>query len=221
LRIQNKCSTTYFLNLIPQKEQAMKRFAMAVVLVVFGASAQSAQMVAQTTKWALDRVHSGMGFAVSHMVVSETKGKFDDFAINVTSDKEDFSDAKVEVTIKVESVNTDEKKRDGHLKSPDFFDAAKFPTMTFKSKEMKKVGDRKYKLIGDFTMKGVTKPLELDVRFGGLMADKQGKTHAGFKVTGIINRQEFGVTWNSMLDNGGAVVGNEVELSANLELIKQ
>jgi polyisoprenoid-binding protein YceI len=199
----------------------MKRFAMAVVLVVFGASAQSAQMVAQTTKWALDRVHSGMSFAVSHMVVSETKGKFDDFAVNVTSDKEDFSDAKVEVTIKVESVNTDEKKRDGHLKSPDFFDAAKFPTMTFKSKEMKKVGDRKYKLVGDFTMKGVTKPLELDVRFGGLMADKQGKTHAGFKVTGIINRQEFGVTWNSMLDNGGAVVGNEVELSANLELIKQ
>jgi polyisoprenoid-binding protein YceI len=179
------------------------------------------QAFAQNAKWALDRSHSGLAFSVAHMVVSETTGRFDDFNVMMMADHDDFSDAKIDVMIKVESVNTDDKKRDGHLKSPDFFDVAKFPTMAFKAKELKQVGDKKYKLSGDFTMKGVTKPVELDVRLGGIMKDKQGKTRAGFKVTGTINRQDFGVKWNSMLDNGGAVVGDEVELRANLEMIKQ
>jgi polyisoprenoid-binding protein YceI len=192
----------------------------ALVLVVSGVLFGSIAS-AQTAKWALDRSHSGLAFSVAHMVVSETTGRFDDFSVMMMSDKDDFSDAKIDVAIKVESVNTDDKKRDGHLKSPDFFDVAKFPTMDFKAKELKQVGDKKYKLSGDFTMKGVTKPVELDVRLGGIMKDKQGRTRAGFKVTGTINRQDFGVKWNSMLDNGGAVVGDEVELRANLEMIKQ
>ncbi len=194
----------------------MKSLFTGIALLLMG----STSLFAQTTKWALDRTHSNLGFSVSHMVVSETKGRFDDFSIATVSDKEDFSDAKIDITIKVETVNTDDKKRDGHLRSPDFFDVAKFPTMTFKSKEMKKVGEKKYKLIGDFTMKGVTKQVELDVKFGGLLSNK-GKTVAGFKVSGTINRQDYGVKWNSMLDTGGSVVGDEVEFVANLELNKQ
>jgi polyisoprenoid-binding protein YceI len=195
--------------------------ALATVLAVLATAGITSIAHAQTGKWALDRTHSGMNFSVSHMVVSETTGRFDDFNITLMADKEDFSDAKIDVDIKVESVNTNDKKRDGHLKSPDFFDVAKFPAMTFKAKELKAAGDKKFKMLGDFTMKGVTKPVELDVRYGGVMKDKQGKLHAGFKVTGIINRQDFGVKWNSLLDNGGSVVGDEVELRANIEMIKQ
>lgn len=194
----------------------MKSLFTGIALLLIG----STGLFAQTTKWALDRTHSNLGFSVSHMVVSETKGRFDDFSITTVSDKEDFSDAKIDITIKVETVNTDDKKRDGHLRSPDFFDVAKFPTMTFKSREMKKIGEKKYKLIGDFTMKGVTKQIELDVKFGGLLSNK-GKTVAGFKVSGTINRQDYGVKWNSVLDTGGSVVGDEVEFVANLELNKQ
>jgi polyisoprenoid-binding protein YceI len=176
---------------------------------------------AQSGKWALDRVHSGITFSVAHMVIAEATGRFDDFTLNVLSDKEDFSDAKIDVVIKVASVNTDNKRRDDHLRTSEFFDAAQYPEIIFKSREMKPVGDKKYKLLGDFTMKGVTKPIELDVRFGGFIKDKQGKMRAGFKVTGVINRQDYGVKWNSLLDNGGATVGDEVELRANLELVKQ
>jgi polyisoprenoid-binding protein YceI len=181
----------------------------------------AATTLAQTNKWTLDRAHSGMNFSVSHMVVSETTGRFDEFGITLMADKDDFSDAKIDVNIKVETVNTNDKKRDGHLKGPDFFDVAKFPTMMFKAKELKPNGDKKFKMLGDFTMKGITKPIELDVRYGGMMKDKEGRIHAGFKVTGIINRQDFGVKWNSLLDNGGSVVGDEVELRANIEMIKQ
>ena len=176
---------------------------------------------AQTGKWTLDRTHSQISFSVSHMVVAEAEGKFDSFDVAVLSDKEDLTDAKVDVTIQVASVNTDNKKRDEHLKSADFFEAEKFPTITFKSKELKKVSDNKYKLIGDFTMHGVTKSLELDAKFGGVVKDGRGKLHAGFKVIGEVNRQDYGVKWSKKIDNNGLVVGDVVELKGNVELIKE
>ena len=196
----------------------MKRTLLAtlVVAVILGANA-----FAQTGKWALDRTHSQISFSVSHMVVAEAEGKFDSFDVAVLADKEDLTDAKVDVTIQVASVNTDNKDRDNHLKSADFFEAEKFPTITFKSKELKKVGDNKYKLIGDFTMHGVTKPVELDAKFGGVVKDGKGRLHAGFKVTWQVNRQDYGVKWSKKIDNNGLVVGDVVEFKGNVELVKQ
>ncbi|MBD1210112.1 MAG: YceI family protein [Ignavibacteria bacterium] len=196
----------------------MKRTLLAtlVVAVTLGANA-----FAQTGKWALDRTHSQISFSVSHMVVAEAEGKFDSFDVAVLADKEDLTDAKVDVTIQVASVNTDNKDRDNHLKSADFFEAEKFPTITFKSKELKKVGDNKYKLVGDFTMHGVTKPVELDAKFGGVVKDGKGRLHAGFKVTGQVNRQDYGVKWSKKIDNNGLVVGDVVEFKGNVELVKQ
>lgn len=196
----------------------MKRTLLAtlVVAVILGANA-----FAQTGKWALDRTHSQISFSVSHMVVAEAEGKFDSFDVAVLADKEDLTDAKVDVTIQVASVNTDNKDRDNHLKSADFFEAEKFPTITFKSKELKKVGDNKYKLVGDFTMHGVTKPVELDAKFGGVVKDGKGRLHAGFKVTWQVNRQDYGVKWSKKIDNNGLVVGDVVEFKGNVELVKQ
>lgn len=196
----------------------MKRTLLAalVVAVTLGANA-----FAQTSKWTLDRTHSQISFSVSHMVVAEAEGKFDSFDVAVLADKEDLTDAKVDVTIQVASVNTDNKDRDNHLKSADFFEAEKFPTITFKSKELKKISDNKYKLVGDFTMHGVTKPVELDAKFGGVVKDGKGRLHAGFKVVGQINRQEYGVKWSKKIDNNGLVVGDVVEFKGNVELVKQ
>lgn len=196
----------------------MKRifFAAFAVAALVGTTA-----FAQTGKWSLDRTHSQISFSVSHMVVAEAEGKFDSFDVAVLADKEDLTDAKVDVTIQVASVNTDNKKRDEHLKSADFFEAEKFPTITFKSKELKKVSANKYKLIGDFTMHGVTKTVELDAKFGGVVKDGRGKLHAGFKVVGEVNRQDYGVKWSKKIDNNGLVVGDMVEFKGNVELIKE
>ena len=194
----------------------MKNFIVLAITIVFGAFG----VQAQNTKWNLDRSHSSIKFSVSHMVVSEADGKFGDFTVNVASDKDDFSDAKIDVSIKASSINTDDAKRDEHLRSADFFDVANHPTITFKSKSMKKSGNGTYKLSGDFTMRGVTKPITLDVKYGGKQKSPWGQTVAGFKITGKINRKEFGVSWSKMLDQGGAVVGDEVELTANIEITK-
>ena len=187
-----------------------------IAVLVFGAMSSNAQ----NTKWNLDRSHSSIKFSVSHMVVSEADGKFGDFSVNVASDKDDFSDAKIDVTIKATSINTDDAKRDEHLRSGDFFDVANHPTITFKSKSMKKTGKGTYKLSGDFTMRGVTKPVTLDVKYGGMQKSPWGQTVAGFKITGKINRKDYGVSWSKMLDQGGAVVGDVVDLVANIEITK-
>ena len=186
----------------------MKKFVIIAVVLVFGVFGINAQ----NTKWNLDRSHSSIKFSVSHMVVSEADGKFGDFDVKVASDNADFSDANIDVTIKSASINTDDAKRDEHLKSADFFDVNTYPSITFKNG---------YKLTGDFTMHGITKKVSLDAKFGGIAKSPWGQTVAGFKVTGKINRKDYGVSWSKLLDNGGAVVGDEVELNASLELVKQ
>ncbi len=178
-------------------------------------------LFAQKTKWVADPAHSRIGFTVTHMVITEVEGKFDKFTVEVYSDKPDFSDARAIVTIDVNSINTGNAKRDNHLRSPDFFDAAKYPTIKFVSKKMQRVGKNRYKLIGDLTIRNVTKEVALDVEFRGTVRDPWGNTRAGFKVSGEINRQDFGVSWNKTLDQGGLVVGNTVKLDIDLELIRQ
>jgi len=180
----------------------------------------SANVFAQTN-WQLDKSHSNINFTVSHMVVSETSGKFKFFEGKVVAKSDDFVDSDIEFTIDASSINTDDEKRDAHLKSPDFFDVAKYPQITFKSKSFKKIDGKNYKLTGDLTMHGVTKEVTFDVIYNGTAKSPTGVTKAGFKVIGKINRTDFGLKWNKTLDNGGLLVGEEVSLVCNIELDKK
>lgn len=200
-----------------QRSAPMRRF----LHVLFFFAFLALPLLAQKTKWVADPAHSKVGFSVSHMVITDVDGKFDTFDIVVYSDKPDFSDAKAQVSIDVNSINTGNEKRDAHLRSPDFFDAEKYPKITFVSKRIEKVGKNRYKLVGDLTMKGVTKEIELDVEYRGTVTDPWGNERAGFKVTGEVNRMDFGINWNKTLDRGGLVVGETVKIDIDLELIKQ
>ncbi|NBP70938.1 MAG: YceI family protein [Cytophagia bacterium] len=185
----------------------------AVVAALFVAATVSAQ-----TSWNIDKSHSKIGFSATHMVVAETEGTFKDFDATVVSKSEDFNGAEVTFTAKTASINTENEKRDGHLKSPDFFDAEKFPEVSFKGTLVKE--GNKYKLKGDFTMKGVTKKAEFDVVYGGSINTGRG-VKAGFKLTGVINRKDYGVTWSSTLAGGEMVVGDDVQISCKIELDKK
>jgi len=175
---------------------------------------------AQGTAWTLDKAHSRLGFTVTHLVISEVEGTFGDFAVTMKSDRADFSDAKVDVTVKTATVNTNEPKRDEHLRSDDFFAAAKFPAMTFRGKTFRKVGDRAYKLDGELTIRDVTKPVTLDVTFSGTAKDPWGNTKAGFRLTGTINRYDFGLKWNKALEAGGVLVSEDVTITGVLQLAR-
>jgi polyisoprenoid-binding protein YceI len=175
---------------------------------------------AQSTAWNVDKSHSKLGFSVTHLVISEVEGHFGDYAVAMKSDKADFSDARIDVVVKTTSVNTDEPKRDDHLRSEDFFSSAKFPDMTFKGKQMRKTGDKAYKLDGELTIRGVTKPVTLDVTFLGTAKDPWGNTKAGFKLSGKINRTAFGLTWNKALEAGGLLVSEDVIIEGSLQLAK-
>jgi polyisoprenoid-binding protein YceI len=177
----------------------------------------SAGLFAQT-QWTVDKAHSSIRFTVTHMLISEVEGSFKVFEGTVSTTNPDFSDASIAFTVDVNSISTDNEMRDGHLKSPDFFDVAQFPQASFKSTSFKKVSGNKYLLAGDFTMHGVTKPTSFDVTFGGTAKDGRGGTKAGFKATGVINRFDFGLKWNALTEAGGAMVGQDVTIDLKLEL---
>jgi polyisoprenoid-binding protein YceI len=172
---------------------------------------------AQTT-WTIDKNHSKVGFNVAHMAISEVEGKFNDFEGSVVSKSDDFNGAQIQFTAKTASVDTDNERRDNHLKSPDFFEAEKYPETKFSGTLVKDGG--KYKLKGDFTLHGVTKQVEFDVTYGGTIDHGKG-TKAGFKLTGKINRQDYGLTWANKVPTGEMVVGDEVELIVKVELDKK
>ena len=167
--------------------------------------------------WTLDKSHAKLAFGVSHLLVSETEGDFTNFDVRIQSSKDDFIDAIVEVTALTNSVNTENADRDKHIQSPDFFDAAKYPTLIFKSKSFKKVDGKNYKLVGDLTFHGVTKSVEFDVVFNGTAVHPYTKkTIAGFKLTGKIKRSDFGIGTATP----AAVVGDDVTITSNLEVVK-
>ncbi len=175
---------------------------------------------AQETNWTFDKSHSKIQFDISHMVISEVSGQFQDYEGNVKAKKADFSDAKIDFLIDAKSIDTDDEKRDGHLISADFFDVAKYPKIIFKSKSMKKIKGNNYKLTGNFTMHGVTKEITLDAKYGGTVKDPYGNIKAGFKITGTINRTNFGLKYNSVMDSGGLMIGEEVAIICKVELLK-
>lgn len=172
------------------------------------------------TEWKVDASHSNIGFSVSHLVISSVSGNFKNFDITVKAKDDSFKDAYIEFSADVKSINTGNDKRDEHLKSDDFFNADKFPKIKFVSKSFKKVSGNKYKLTGDFTMRDVTKQITLDVVLNGVVKDPWGNTKAGFKITGSVNRFDYNLKWNTMMEAGGAVVGKSVDLICNVELTK-
>jgi polyisoprenoid-binding protein YceI len=197
----------------------MKKLITPIAAALLMVSAASAQV-----NWKVDASHSKLGFSVVHLAVSETEGKFKVFNGTAASKTEmDFTDAKIDFTADAASINTEDEKRDGHLKSPDFFDVEKFPTITFKSTSMKPTGKgaTSYVLEGDLTMHGVTKKVKFTaIGAAKTVKDPYGNIKNGFKVSGTINRKDFGLGWNAALEAGGVVVSEEVKIDLNIELNK-
>jgi len=184
-----------------------------VVAFMFGMSVQAAE-------WNLDQVHSAVEFSVRHLAISKIKGKFKEFEAKMVFDGKAVETGSVEFTIQVASLDSDNEKRDNHLKSSDFFAAEENPTITFKSKKVSAVKDGKFQITGDMTMRGVTKEVTFDCELLGVIDDPWGGTRAGFSAETTINRQDFGVSWNKTLDTGGFLVGNDVKLTLELEFIE-
>jgi polyisoprenoid-binding protein YceI len=170
-------------------------------------------------QWKLDKPHSSVNFSVRHLVISRTNGSFGDFDGKITFDGKNWDKAAVEMTVQTASINTADKKRDEHLRSADFLEVEKFPTMTFKSKKVVKGEAGEFQVIGDLTIKDVTKEVTFDCEFFGLV-EFMGETRAGFTAATKINRQDFNVSWNKTLDAGGVVVGDEVSITLEIEAIK-
>jgi polyisoprenoid-binding protein YceI len=168
----------------------------------------------------LDIAHSKVGFSVSHMMLTDVEGSFGEFSGKVEIEGSDLATLKASGVVKVASINTDNKDRDAHLQSADFFDAKTYPEITFQSTRVELQGDRTV-LVGDFTMHGVTKTLSLLITMAGPIVDPWGKTRIAVKATSKINRQDFGVKWSQKLDSGGLVVGDEVNISISAEAVKQ
>jgi polyisoprenoid-binding protein YceI len=174
------------------------------------------------TKWALDPTHAEITFKIKHLMITNVTGEFTKFNVNVETEDEDFLKSKVSFSADVDSVTTGNEQRDTHLKSADFFDAAKFPQIKFVATKYENVDDDgSYELYGDLTIMGVTKSVKLDVEFGGVIKDPWGNTRAGFEINGKISRKEFGLQWNVATETGGFVVGDDVKIHCNVELIKQ
>ena len=171
---------------------------------------------AQKTTWTLDKAHSKLTFTVVHLSMSEVDGVFKDYSATITTSKEDFYDAVFELSADLTTVSTNNEMRDGHLQKEDMFNTAQYPTLTFKSTSIKKVGEKSFKLTGDLTIKGITKEVVLDLKLMGTGTNPMSKKEmAGFKVTGTINRTDFGVG-----DMPSMVVSEEIQLSAGGEFVK-
>ncbi|MBT1702187.1 YceI family protein [Chryseosolibacter indicus] len=166
--------------------------------------------------WKLDAAHSKLGFSITHLSVSEVEGSFKKVDATIVATKDDFSDAKVTMTADVNSIDTDNEDRDAHLKKPDFFDAEKYPTITFESTSFKKTGEKTYKVKGNLTLHGVTKPVELDAKVNIGTNPMSKKTIAGFKITGTIKRTDFGIS----KDTPSVMLSDEVAIEANIEFAK-
>jgi polyisoprenoid-binding protein YceI len=194
-----------------------KGFVTAVVLLA-GTLAAGTTWAADTYK--IDRSHTSIQFVVRHLVVTKVKGEFNEFSGTILYDDKDITKSSVEVTINTASIDTKEPKRDDHLRSPDFFDAAKFPQISFKSKRIEKTSDG-YAVIGDLTMHGVTKEIRIPFSIAGVVTDPWGNVRLGLSGQTKLNRQDYGVSWSKKMDNGGLVAGDDVEIDLEVEAVKE
>ncbi|KAA5535495.1 YceI family protein [Paenimyroides baculatum] len=170
-------------------------------------------------KWTIDPTHSEVGFKVKHMMFTNVKGLFNDYSADIDFN-DDLKEANLQFEAKINSIFTNNADRDNHLKSADFFDAEQFPTLNFKSTNIQGNGSD-YEITGDLTIKGITKPVTLNAEFSGLMTDPWGNTKVGLNLDGKINRKDFGLTYNAALETGGVLVGEDVKLNAEIQLVEQ
>ncbi|HMD13783.1 MAG TPA: YceI family protein [Bacteroidota bacterium] len=171
------------------------------------------------TQWNIDPAHSEIAFKVKHMVISTVTGQFRQFKGTIEVNDSDFNDARMRFEANIDSISTNNEQRDAHLKSPDFFDVANHPQLTFVSKSFARNSSTEFELIGDMTIRGITKEIKLDVVFNGIVKGFDGDI-AAFEITGKLNRQDFGLRWNALTEAGGFAVGDEVKLSIVVELKK-
>lgn len=171
--------------------------------------------------WQIDTSHSDIQFSVRHMMISKARGRFESFSGTVNFDENNPTNTTVNIEVDLNSINTRDEKRDGHLRSADFFDVENYPTMTFVSKKVEQTDEFNGRLIGDLTIRGVTHEVALDVQYSGTAKSPWGTVSAGFSAKGKVNRKEFGLNWNAALETGGVLVGEDVEIAIELEIVKQ
>ncbi len=175
----------------------------------------------QKTNWKIDPMHSEVLFKAKHLMITTVTGQFKAFDLNVETEGDDFTKASsISFTADVDSLSTNNEQRDGHLKSPDFFDAASHPKVIFEGTKMEGTGSD-YKLHGNLTMRGTTLPVVLDVEYSGIVTDPYGQTKAGFTVDGKVKRKEFGLMWDAVTEAGSIVVSDEIKIHAEVQLVKQ
>ncbi|KQL52343.1 hypothetical protein AN964_01480 [Heyndrickxia shackletonii] len=174
------------------------------------------------SKWVVDTTHSGIDFSVKHMMVSKVKGAFHSFNATIEADPADLTTANIDFTVDVASIDTRNADRDGHLKSGDFFDAEKYPTMTFKATNIVKKDEDEYAVTGDMSIHGVTRPETFTVTFEGVAKDPMsGAEKIGFSAEGKVKRSDYGLTWNAALETGGVLVGDDIKINIEIEAAKE
>lgn len=173
------------------------------------------------TKWLLDATHSELGFKIKHLMITNVSGGFKNFSGEVETNGEDFTSATISLGAEIASISTNNEQRDAHLLASDFFEADVYPTLTFDSTKIERISSDEFTLLGELTMKGITKPVKLHVEYSGLTKDPWGGERAGFLVTGKINRSEWGLNFNAALETGGLVLSEEVKIYSEVQLVKQ
>ena len=178
-------------------------------------------MSTSTTKWVLDPTHSEIGFKIKHLMITNVSGNFNKFEVNAETNGDDFSNARVTAQIDVASINTNNSQRDEHLRNADFFEADTYPAITFTSTKIQKIDNETFTLLGELTIKETTKPVKLALEYGGVTKDPYGNFKAGFSISGKINRHDFGVSYNAVLETGGVALGEEIKINGEIQLVKQ
>lgn len=173
------------------------------------------------TKWVLDSTHSELGFKIKHLMITNVSGAFKNFSGEVETEGEDFTGASIRISAEIGSISTNNEQRDAHLLASDFFEADLYPALTFNSSKLEKVNSDEFTLFGELTLKGITKPVKLNVEYSGLTKDPWGGERAGFVVSGKINRSEWGLNFNAALETGGLVLSEEVKIYSEVQLVKQ
>jgi len=174
-----------------------------------------------TTTWILDKMHSELGFKIRHLMISNVSGSFKNFNAEVETAGTDFSTARINVSAEINSIFTNNEDRDAHLLNSDFFEVEKYPELKFRSTKIEKTDDDAYALYGELTMKGITKPVKLSVEYNGIAKDPYGREKAGFVVTGKIDRGDWGMKFNGATETGGLILGEEVKINGEIQLVKQ
>lgn len=177
--------------------------------------------MATATNWKSDLTHSELGFRIRHLMISNVSGSFKNFEVNMQSNGTDFAAAQITARVDMSSINTNNEQRDAHLRNSDFFEVEQYPEMVFQSTDVKAVDAENFELSGILTLKGITKPVQLHIEYNGLAKDPWGGERAGFLISGKINRADFGVSFNSVLETGGVALSEEVKIHAEVQLVKE